>query len=1114
MNKTLSTCVSISSRFIRSVRLDADYGRRDILESFVLQPSAKAALDVLARQINETQQRAFTWTGPYGTGKSSLALALCSLVHHDPKIRSLAKRAINAERGSSLARAFDVGSSGEWTVLPLVGKRAPITEELAASLDRLPKRARTNRQTGSSRDAIRELVHLAESRSSRGVLLVIDELGKFFEHSAQLGTDIYFYQELAEAAARANGKLVVVGILHQSFDQYAIRLGREQRDEWSKVQGRFLDISLTASSDEQIDLIGAAIASQDSRHSETLGIAKRIARSIEQRRSAVVAQLDSKLDACWPLHPVTAALLGPSSRRRFGQNERSIFGFLNSVEPSGFREFLEKTLFQRYSYYSPSQFWDYLRVNFEPAILASSDGHRWALALEAVERAEAKGKSIHVQVVKTVAVIELFRSGSGLAPELEVVASCFPTLDISEINATLHELGLWSIVIYRKHLSAWGIYAGSDFDIEAAVTRARAEASAQDVYALTKSIELPPVLAKRVYQQSGAMHFLTRNIRVIDELDSYSKNFKAQAGSCGEFLLVLEGKGGTSGRSLKIAEKLSADVENGELLIGIPEHGSHIAELSEELFALKHVYASSKELDSDRVAAREISAKIEALQAEIDDLLRDAFSSAQWFWRGAKVEYKRGQSLSTLASKVVEYVYPDRPILLSELINRESPSSNSVKARRDLMYRMLANWGEDRLGYTGFSADAGLYFTILQSTTLHRQENSIVGFFSPLATERGAELRPLWSDTKRRVLKRGAETTLSDLYERWSDPPFGVKAGVAPVLALAFFLANKSSLAVYHSGSFVPDMGTLQVDEWLQDPTRIILRFVEADTAKKNVLAGISNFVSARLERIVAAEPLEVSRGLVSLVLALPGWTKRTTNLSERTRNIRHILLHASDPHRVLFTDLAGALSNDARAGDFSDALEDCLKELHDAFPNMLQKVEKLLLESLRHDSSIHDLNERGRTVAGITGDFRLDAFATRLAHYRSYAQDLESLIGLAVSKPARDWTDQDIESAIMQIGAWAMAFRQAEALAPIQNRATTRHAFAVVFGPGDSSKTLSRMIDVSAQERRRAAVLAKELLKSRKTAGASKDVFLAAIAEAGAILVAEMGKQENPGGD
>jgi hypothetical protein len=83
------------------------------------------------------------------------------------------------------------------------------------------------------------------------------------------------------------------------------------------------------------------------------------------------------------LHPVTAALLGPASKRRFGQNERSVFSFLASAEPLGFSEVLKGLEANSDSYYWPSVFWDYLKANFEPAILASPDGHRWAATAEA-----------------------------------------------------------------------------------------------------------------------------------------------------------------------------------------------------------------------------------------------------------------------------------------------------------------------------------------------------------------------------------------------------------------------------------------------------------------------------------------------------------------------------------------------------------------------------------------------------------------------------------------------------------------------------------------------------------------------------------------------------------
>ena len=856
MNKSLSSLIEINSRFIRSVRLDADYGRTDVLDTFVLQPSAASALDILARHINRTQQRAFTWTGPYGGGKSSLALALCSLVHANPKVRGAARKALSAERGTALFRAFEGSPAGDWIVLPIVGKRSSVSAEIEQAITRAEKVKRGRHPGG---DVVAELVRLAESPRTSGVLLVVDEMGKFLEHSAQQGTDIYFYQELAEAAARAKGKLVVIGILHQSFDQYAARLGRDLRDEWSKVQGRFVDISLAAGSDEQIDLIGKAISSKAGKHPETADKAAMIARSISQHRTVTEKNLAARLDNCWPLHPVTAALLGPSSRRRFSQNERSIFGFLNSVEPFGFREFLDGTPEKKYAYYSPSQFWDYLRSNFEPGILASTDGHRWALGLEAVERAETKGAPLHVQLVKTIALIEMLRNGSGLTPEPVILAACFPEETTRAVDSALKALSDWSIIIYRKHLSSWGVYAGSDFDIETALAKARAEITTQDLGSLTSSVELPPVLAKRVYQETGAMHFLNRNIIAPDGAEFYVRDFKAKAGSCGELLLVLSQRESSPEEINKLAQSLSKE-KNEELLIGVPEHGTQIAELAEDLLALQHVYTSSTELDSDRVAAREVNARIESLRFELDELLRNAFLAAQWYWRGKLVSIPCSQSLSALASFVVKKRYPKAPVLLSELLNRESPSSNSVKARRDLMYRMLANRAEERLGYAGYSADVGLYFTLVHSTTLHRVEDGVWGFHPPNPVDRGESLEALWSATNSRVLTKGSSTSLSELYKVWSAKPFGLKAGVCPVIALAFFLCNEQSLALYQDGLFVPEITPLHIDEWLQDPSRNEWRFVEATTSEKDTLESLAEFLSDRLGRNVPAECLNVSR--------------------------------------------------------------------------------------------------------------------------------------------------------------------------------------------------------------------------------------------------------------
>src|SRR6202000_2851143 len=103
-----------------------------------------------------------------------------------------------------------------------------------------------------------------------------------------------------------------------------------------------------------------------------------------------------------------------------------------------------------------------------------------------------------------------------------------------------------------------------------------------------------------------------------------------------------------------LAKQLSIEKENAELIVGVPLEAVRIVEAARELFALEHVFKTRTELDTDRVAAREISARIGALTAELEDLLRDSFLSAKWFWHEERVEKDSSGGLSTIASNIAE----------------------------------------------------------------------------------------------------------------------------------------------------------------------------------------------------------------------------------------------------------------------------------------------------------------------------------------------------------------------------------------------------------------------------------------------------------------------------
>ena len=77
---TLADVVAVERRFARSARLDADLSGTPPLTGYVLQGSVQKSLLSMLAGIAEGAQSAFTWTGPYGGGKSSAALLLASLV--------------------------------------------------------------------------------------------------------------------------------------------------------------------------------------------------------------------------------------------------------------------------------------------------------------------------------------------------------------------------------------------------------------------------------------------------------------------------------------------------------------------------------------------------------------------------------------------------------------------------------------------------------------------------------------------------------------------------------------------------------------------------------------------------------------------------------------------------------------------------------------------------------------------------------------------------------------------------------------------------------------------------------------------------------------------------
>jgi hypothetical protein len=1108
--------VRIERRFLRSIRIDSDLGDAKALEGFVCPKTSADVLLSMARHVSETGQGAFTWTGPYGSGKSSLVVALSALLKGNADLQRQGAKVFGHKVATELWKALPTGTKG-WHILPVVGRRENPVRVIGEAMQTAGLVARPPRSGWTESNLIETVTDMATAnpKCHGGLIIFVDEMGKFLEAAAQDGSDFYAFQQLAEVASRSNGRLLIVGILHQAFEEYARRLSREMRDEWAKIQGRFIDLAVNTAGEEQIDLLSRAIKS-DHRPNSPSDSSFTVASIVHRDRPAETERLALLLENCWPLHPVVACLLGPVSRRRFGQNQRSIFGFLNSAEPHGFQDFVRRA--DNQALYGPEQLWDYLRANLEPSILASPDGHRWALAAEALERCEGiGGEALHIQVLKTIAVVDLFKERSGLVPNLALLRACLPDVPERALKNALKRLDSWSFTLFKRFLDAYAIFAGSDFDIDEAVRNELAEVDSIDFTALKALAGLQPILAKRHYHETGAMRWFEVNLAPLSNILEVAEQYQPESGSVGQFLLAIP----TEGESEEVAALRCSAVAGmsakWDIVAGLSKRSTTIMTLARELIALERVRNNRPELAGDAVARREVTARLATLQGQIESELHRAFDSAKWFLRHQAPNVYRHADLNSLASEFANRRFKHCPKLHNELLNRQKPSSSAVAAQNALLRRMVLNEGEQRLGIDGYPAEGGLFASLFEATQLYKMTDNGWCFVPPCEDD-PCRLNPIWEAAANHIKTNNNRTiAASELYDLWRTQPFGVKEGLLPVLATAFIISQRNNLAIYRDGMFRARFDDIDVENLAKDPTFIQLRWMDLSDVARRLLSGMAEIVRTldQNNMLVHLEPIDVARGLIGIFGNLPQWTRRTMRLSSSAIRVRDLFKRAHDPNKFLFDDIPAIVSADVRRATDKDlklvisGLHEGLEELVDAYPSMLQRLRDIMLFELEVPNlapqSLTELRERAKNIRQLAGDFHVEAFVGRLSHFDGSNESFEGIASLAVSKPPRDWIDLDLDRALVDITELAQKFLRAETFARVKGRTEKRHSMAIFIGMEGRPATIHEEFHVADTDRDAVNAVIKRVTAALEKAEVSRrSIILAALAELSANYMAK----------
>lgn len=1059
----LSGVVSVRGRFHRSVNLPGDWRRETDLADYVVTPTIRELAGRIVAELEDPRgTRSWSITGPYGTGKSAFALFLADVLAAEFPSHPVGEEIIDSVAVPLVERFVPVLLVAERKPLGPSLKRA-LAEALDDVCPSLARRVRSSRATSGAALA-QLLIETADSvreNGRGGLLLVVDELGKFLEFAAvdPDGGDVFILQQIAETCERSETPIVFVTILHSGFADY-LRVGDElRRSEWQKIQGRFHDVPFHLPAEQMVALVAHAVETK-----VPAALARAWNREIDVALgSEALAEATRHVPAkllyeCAPLHPLTTLLLWPLFRSKVAQNERSLFAFLAASEPYGLQHFLRTSSWNGGTapFLRPPQLHDYIPQALGLAAFAGDHGRSWSLIEDALVKIPGDAPAECNDVLKAVGLLSMYGAGVGLSASKE-------TIDLAvgcDSQAALAVLEDRSIIVYRKHAGGYGLWDGSDVDLDAAFAAAREHVDSGDVVArLKRSLALRPLVARRHYAETGTLRFLDVTVSSATR-EEVTRALAEPTEADGRIVYAIPGP---KEKIEEVTDRVRGPTTAGKLrIVAVPRAFKGIEAALREAECWSWVSRNVPELGGDPAARREVQARhlaasqaLEHLAGRLFALAGSAFDPSECVWvaDGEPHNVRSARQFQLWISKRCEQEFSKAPMLHNELLNRRQLSSAAAAARRNLLQRMVERSQEERLGIEGAPPEASMYEAMLRRGGFHRPRQETWSMGRPTG-----DWCPAW-DAGVAFVRRtaGARRPLVELLDVLAAPPFGLRDGPAALLICALLVAKRDELALYEEGVFVPELRIEVIERVVRRPDMFELQSHRLDArqaAALRALRGVLGGEGGQTPPVDASDLLPVVKSLIVFVSRLEPFARKTKRLEPaEAAAVRDRLLAARDPRALLFEELPEALGvelvDDVGAVDFASRLRESLRGLRRAYPDLLDGVERQLRRAFGLQGSALEarrkLAARAAPLIDLALDGRLGLFVREAAADHA-DRDWRETLGrvLQGGLPPSHWSDRDVTALRVRLREVADEFARLEELATSRSKNAVKRVLRI----------------------------------------------------------------------
>lgn len=896
---------SPSINIVRDLNKDLEY---------ISTPNAKRVYTHITKNYT-TGTHSFNIVGSYGTGKSSFLLAL---EHH-----------LNGEKEyfSPLNGSFK-GVKG-FDFLPIIGESTSLLNYFATEFG-------LENKDYNTRDILKKIEanYTEISKSGKGWLIAIDEFGKFLEYAANNNPEkeLYFIQQLAEFANDDSKNILFVTTLHQGFNDYAIGLSKTQRNEWDKIRGRLKEITFNEPVEQLLLLAAERISSrqQEVIKGKTFN---QLFDSIADSKTFPLNDYFNKsiAEKLLPFDILSASIL-TSALQRYGQNERSLFQFVDSNDYLGLEDFDTKTN----PFYNISCVYDYLMYNYYSTLTTkhNQDYGQWATIRNSTERLESELVDYvneGTKLIKTIGLLNIFAPNSGTIDRDFLVDYSKLSLGFDNAEKVIDKLSQFKIISFTKYDRRYKLLGGTDLDIDQAIADAEIDDIADVVPYLNKYFDFPYIQAKEHFYRTGCPRFFQFKIsekpynEIIEDAD-------------GIVNLVF------SEKDIKQELLQQSQNLNEPILYCLYDN---VKDIRNTLVELERIQYVKRQYPSDKVAQREIDKMLVRYKKILNELVFEGLfdnNKTVWLCNGSITHIQSYKQLNRQLSNTCDWAYPATPVFRNEMVNKGKLSGAMQPARRNLIKALVFNFDKPNLGFPDekFPPEKTIYLSLLKNAGIHN------GY--ALARPVDESFNALWDECIR-FLDDAKATRMGVhiLVERLQKKPLKLKQGFIDFWLPIFLFICRDEYALFDENGYVPSIDDETLVLVSRQPDSFEVKSFDISGIKLDLFNSYRSFLNIEETVTVTNDSLiELIKPFLIFYVQLPEYGKKTKRISKQAIILRDAIALSKEPEKTFFEDFPKAMGislekiakNPELVKDYIDTLQALVREIRTAYEELINRIE------------------------------------------------------------------------------------------------------------------------------------------------------------------------------